>query len=157
MMNVSWPKMTHEAAEAKSTEAIWMLDVAAWFVEEQIAAGRQFIFEHPVSARSWVRPNIKAIAEHPTVFQSTFDQCMYGMVSKVTQTPMQKRTMLMSNMPAVMQEFSGHSCQGGHTHVQIQGTEGGEKRTTWSQRYPDLLCMAMANCTQRQVQLDNIP
>ena len=134
-----------------------MLDVAAWFMEEQIAAGGKFIFEHPAGARSWVRPNIKAIAEHLTVFQSTFDQCIYGLVSKVTQTPMQKRTMFKTNMPAVMQEFSGQSCQGGHTHVQIQGTEGGEKRTTWSQRYPDLLCMAIANCTQRQVQLDNIP
>ena len=149
--------MTQEAAEAKSTEGTWMLDVAAWFMEEQIAAGRKFIFEHPAGAGSWVRPDIKAIAERLTVFQSTFDQCMYGLVSKVTQTPMQKRTMFMSSMPAVMQEVSGQSCQGGHTHVQIQGHDGGEKRTTWPHRYPDLLCMAIANCAQRQVQLDNIP
>jgi hypothetical protein len=157
MMNVNWPKMAQEVAKAKAAEAIWMLDVAAWFMEEQISAGRKFIFEHPAGAKSWGRPNIKAIAKHPTVFQRTFDQCMYGMVSKVTKTPMQKKTMFMSNMPTVMQEFSGQSCSGNHAHIQIQGSEGGEKRTTWSQRYPDLLCMAIANCTQQQVQLDNIP
>ena len=44
MMNVNWPKITQEVAEAKSTEAIWMLDVVAWFMEEQIAARRKFIF-----------------------------------------------------------------------------------------------------------------
>ena len=37
---------------------------------------------------------------------SMFDQCLFGLVSKETKTPMQKRTKLLSNIPAIHQTFN---------------------------------------------------
>ena len=54
----------------------------------------------------------------------TFDQCMLGLVSKETKTPMQKRTCILTNVPEIVSAMDGKFCDGSHPHQKIEGSEG---------------------------------
>lgn len=54
---------------------------------------------------------------------TTFDQCQFGLQSKVDRIPMRKRTTLLHNMPAIDKVFGGKICVGLHQHCNIQGQE----------------------------------
>ena len=82
---------------------------------------------------------------------SKFDQCQFGLKSKVSQTPMNKRTILMSNIPSLHQNFDGQLCDGMHSHIMVQGCEGGEKRSTWAQRYSDLMVSMIAQAVREHL------
>ena len=109
----------------------------------QLSEGRSFIFEHPASASSWRHPVVMDIISHPHCFISTFDMCRYGLVSKSLRMPQKKRTRLLSNLSSVRELFDQVNCKCVHEHMQIQGNEGGEKRSSWAQRYPLRFCEAI--------------
>jgi hypothetical protein len=69
-----------------------------------------------------------------------FDQCMFGLRSKVGQIAMKKSTRFLTNMPQVRKAFHQCRCDKSHIHCSIQGSEGGEKRSVWAQRYPAAMC-----------------
>ena len=104
------------------------------------------MFEHPASASSWRTPHVQAVANAEGVFQVTFDQCMFGLVSKVTQTPMRKRTRLLTNCQRVRERFSNGMCDNSHDHQIIEGAEGGMKRSVWAQHYPIGFVEALVDC-----------
>lgn len=83
-----------------------------------------------------------------------FDQCRYGLVSVETETPIKKPTVLATNCPSIIREFSNKRCQKDHEHVRLEGSEGGERRTKAAQRYPRELCLAIARCVLQQWQED---
>eukprot|EP00969_Alexandrium_andersonii_P240400 10612941-Alexandrium_andersonii.AAC.1 len=68
---------------------------------KQMAAGRAFLFEHPASATSWSLPSITEVASVEGVSKSTFDQCVFGLVSPASADgqckPIRKRTTFLSN------------------------------------------------------------
>ena len=66
---------------------------------------------------------------------------------------MQKRTKLLSNIPAIHDMFNNALCQGQHAHQEIQGTEGGMKRSKWSQKYPPKLCASFCNCFRQHLNI----
>jgi hypothetical protein len=41
-----------------------------------------------------------------------------------------------------VRSFNSRLCDKMHEHVTVQGSEGGEKRSVWAQRYPPALCEA---------------
>ena len=46
----------------------------------------------------------------------------------------------MTNMHELHALFNRKFCDGNHDHVAAQGSEGGERRSVWAQRYPPALC-----------------
>ena len=106
------------------------------------------LLPNPSKARDCIK---RILLKCPSAKISTFDQCLYGLTSKVTKTPMQKRTKLLSNIPAIYETFNNVLCQGQHEHVVMQGTEGGMKRTKWAQRYPPELCASFCQCFKKHL------
>ncbi len=78
---------------------------------------------------------------------ATFDQCCFGLCSKVWQTPMRKTTTFMTNAPTVYRHFANIRCtKGDHPHVAICGQEGGESRASFSAKYPQEMCGSLMKC-----------
>ena len=75
-----------------------------------------------------------------------FDQCCFGSVTKVTKSPVRKRTVLLTNSNAVVSVLSKQLCKNDHDHVQLMGSEGGVQRTKHAEIYPPELCQALAQC-----------
>jgi hypothetical protein len=71
---------------------------------------------------------------------------MVGLVSKVTKTPMRKRTAFLTNCPEVVKKFNGLYGDGNHDHVSIQGAKGGQSRSSSASRYPPQMCRKIAEC-----------
>ena len=96
---------------------------------------------------------VQYLLEQEDVKLITFDQCMFGLVSKETKTPMQKRTCILTNVPEIVSALDGKFCDGSHPHQRIEGSEGGCKRSVWAQHYPDqmvdTLCKAVLRCQKR--------
>ena len=51
-----------------------------------------------------------------------------------------KSTRLLTNIPQIYWMFHTRRCDRTHVHCSIQGSEGGEKRSVWAQRYPLPMC-----------------
>jgi hypothetical protein len=53
---------------------------------------------------------------------------------------MKKSTRFLTNIAQVRTAFHLRRCDKSHIHCSIQGSEGGEKRSVWAQRYPAAMC-----------------
>ena len=105
-------------------------------IQRQIDEGRFFFFEHPARATSWKTDVVMQIARQE-VWVAEFDQCRFGLRSKVLGLPMRKRTKIMTNSRALADKLRDHYCLGCPKHQCIMGSEGGISRALWAQRYPD--------------------
>jgi hypothetical protein len=110
----------------------------------QMRRKQRFAYEHPARASSWSTAEVKEVRDMPGVETVVFDQCMLGLCSKVTKTPMRKRTRIMTNSKTLVQRLRNKICDNSHMHVPIRGNEGGQTRSSWSQCYPDQLCEILA-------------
>ena len=145
LMHSNWWRMDKSEREKGLNESIKMLDFAVWLATWQHQQSKGFYLEHPQGAKSWSRPNVKELMAKPGVFTCTFDECQFGLVSKEEHTPIQKPTILMTNIPDIHAAFHGKRCHGGHQHVSCQGVEGGVKRSVWAQMYPKMMCDTLAS------------
>jgi hypothetical protein len=139
---------------ALAVEGIKLLDVAVWMMNLQLDDGRCFVFEHPDGADSWNRQALKAMAERKGVTCARFDQCMFGLTSKVEGTAIKKRTRFLSNIPGIFDKFNNVMCSGDHDHVACQGYEGGEKRSVHAQRYPEKLVSNIAEAVYYHIKVN---
>ena len=140
-------KRMHKAdVEARWAHGMMLLTHAMDCARTQVENCNLFVFEHPATASSWDTEPVQSVAALPGVVIVTFDQCMVGLTSKVTGTPMRKRTKLMTNSEAVAKCFGGLYCDRSHVHQTIQGTEGGVRRSTWAQLYPPPMVNMLADC-----------
>ena len=114
---------------------------------------RESAFEHPAGATSWSQDCVDSVRKLPGVFTVVFDQCMLGLVSKVNRIPMRKRTRIMTNSYMLASHLKGRLCDKSHEHQQIQGTEGGMKRSVWAQLYPPGLVHCLVQGTQQQLRV----
>ena len=60
-----------------------LLDRAIYLANFTKGEGLYFVLEHPSTASSWRPQNLKALIGMDGVYTTTFDQCMYGLKSKV--------------------------------------------------------------------------
>ena len=69
----------------------------------QHAAGRYFVYEHPLGASSWKLASVARVAAMPGVTTTVVDMCAYGLASKDEKGDglVKKPTQLLTNMPAV--------------------------------------------------------
>lgn len=81
-------------------------------------------------------------------------RCMLGLTSKVHKIPQFKPTFLASNSAYLLEAFGNGAywCDHSHQHQAIQGSEGGMRRSTWAQKYPELLCRKIASVALRHWQ-----
>ena len=75
-----------------------------------------------------------------------FDQCAFGLCTKIDKVPMRKRTYLLTNCDKVIARFSNKLCSRDHKHRVIEGSEGGMKRSVWAQFYPPSMVEALVDC-----------
>ena len=115
------------------------LEFCMLLADLQESEGRGWVLEHPDTAKSWANAKVQERLQHGS-YVARFDQCCFGLVSKVTRTPMKKRTRFMTNILHLWNRFHSKFCDHHHDHVTVQGSEGGEKRSVWAQRYPPALC-----------------
>ena len=129
-------------------EAVMHVDHAMECCKEQVRRGRFFLFEHPQRSSAFGLASVREVLGLPGVRRVSFDQCMFGLKSKVRGVPMRKRTTFITNATPIVNAFSGKFCDGSHAHQIIEGAEGGIKRAAWAQVYPQPLvhCIVEAAC-----------
>ena len=132
-------------------QGMLFLDHSMQCCHVQHSRDRYFCFEHPQKASSWKQSTVEEVRKLPGVMTITFDQCMVGLKSPITKTPMRKRTRLMTNSKALVQCFSGLMCDKSHNHCQIKGSEGGVKLSRYAQVYPAEMCERIARAVEIQV------
>lgn len=132
----NYKKMSPEDAAMMWEGGMCFLEHSMQAAAAQVAGNRYFAFEHPASASSWHQPCVQAVAAMPGVEAVVFDQCMLGLVTKVSHTPTRKRTRVLTNCPKLALMLSHFKCDRLHKHERIQGAEGGVKRSLWAQFYP---------------------
>ena len=142
----NYKRMSQEAVARQWSHGMVFLTHSMECARVQVQQGRLFAFEHPASATSWGTSVVQEVSKLPGVMKVTFDQCMLGLTSKVTLTPMRKRTTIMTNSAAVVRAFSGRYCDRRHEHQTIQGSEGGARRSVWAQCYPKTMVDLLAGC-----------
>lgn len=142
----NFKKMSKVVMEAKIAQGMRFLEHSMECARIQIENGAYFCFEHPAGASSWDTDCVRAISKRLGVRIVSFDQCMFGLRSKVSGQPMRKRTKLMTNSPSIYTAFHGRYCDRSHLHQSIQGSEGGVKRSTWAQVYPPPMVTQLAEC-----------
>ena len=101
---------------------------------------------------AYMAVEVRHIMEMEGIYFLLFDQCMYGLVSKETRTPLRKRTGFLTNCKEIFDSMNNHLCDKSHPHQKI-GCEGGMRRSEWAQHYPDAmvdsLVKAVLKCERR--------
>jgi hypothetical protein len=141
LMNLNWGKIKPVVREQAFLDATLHLEFCMLLADLQASQGRGWAFEHPDGAMSWRNTKVEAVLGEGAMV-ARFDQCMFGLMSKVDKIPMRKRTKFMTNMTPLYAAFDKKFCDCGHDHQVVQGSEGSEKRSVWAQRYPPALCEA---------------
>ena len=142
--------MMSETGKKKWDKAMIMLKHSMDCARVQVMNKRLFVFEHPWRATSWTQNCVMDIMGLPGVHKVVFDQCCFGAVTKITKTPVRKRTQLMTNSSAVVALFDKQFCKRDHQHTHLEGVEGGERRTKHAEVYPPELCQALAQCALKE-------
>ena len=91
--------------------------------ERQLRDGRHFLFEHPLTAKSWIEPCLIQLKRRPNVVSTECDQCMYGCVAMGAggeYTPARKSTRFLTSSPLMAQRLST-KCDKSHSHVPLLG------------------------------------
>ena len=149
MLNMNWEKMPVDLREQGILKAVALFEFCLLVAIIQVTEGRAFVLEHPLGASSWGHPWVAIMKRmFPGIAEANFDFCMFGMVTKETRTPVKKATRLLGNCGPITRAFNNVRCDGSHHHTVCIGAEGGEKRSTYAQYYPDAFCKRVAECIQ---------
>lgn len=79
MMNLNWPRTTAEERARRTHKARKHLRFYVKMNKLQISEGRYCLHEHPVAAKSWQEPKIKAMLESEHNILTRLDQCQCGL------------------------------------------------------------------------------
>ena len=138
-------KIPTEILTSRRSRAISYLEFSAALCHGQARNKHGFILEHPQAATSWRLPCMQTLAAAPNVEKVTFDQCRYGLCSPRGNL-MRKRTTLMTNMPAVISEFSCKLCVCTAPHDQIVGRQSGQPLAAFGTAIPPQMVESLARC-----------
>ena len=85
----------------------------------QSKKGKYSALEHPASAASWQTEAVDTLRKLPGVREVEFDFCSLGMTSadEMGQALVKKRTRIITNCPALIDELRKHQCTKDHRHV----------------------------------------
>ena len=101
-------------------QAVAMVEFGIELCRIQMRGGRTFIFEHPLTATSWRRTNLKELMKTHGVLQVVSHMCAYGMTATDAQGVGQvlKPTRYLTNC-SVMAEKLSYRCSRDHRHVHL--------------------------------------
>jgi hypothetical protein len=151
LMDSNWLRMGEPLKTLRMKQGTQLLAFAMHACKIQKDAGRFFVFEHPHKAKSFEQSVVMDLEEGKNAaWRAKFDQCMFGLVSPRGE-PMQKRTVLLTNIAAVHQRFHGMNCLGGHTHRRIESSQDGVKLSVYAQCYPDGMVRALVDAIKIHV------
>lgn len=130
---------------------LWKFALRCFNMQKQ--AGRRVALEHPASASSWRLECSQPLLEWSG--SVVFDQCLFGLRTRVRNEPVRKRTRLMTNSPALRSCFSRRCSRETcnhfpRKHTVLEGYEGGLSRTKAAEVYPDGLCQAFVDAMQTE-------
>ena len=83
---------------------------------------------------------------------ATFDQCMFGRTSLVSELPVKKPTLICTNIPDIYMRFNNCLCDKCHTHQRVEGSEGGQSRSTVAAIYPLRMRLEIAEAVPADAQ-----
>ena len=112
-LNDAKTKDTEKLRRARK-KAIQHIEFMVSLYEEQLAAGRYFLHEHPRYATSWQLRRMAHLMATPGVELAHGDQCQYGSVIRRGQQvgdPVTKPTGFLTNSPEVYDQLS-RRCSG---------------------------------------------
>ena len=139
MLSLNWKHMPRHIREKQMALAIKLLEFCFPIMRIQLLAGRTYVLEHPSQTTSWKHLQVQDLLDKfPGTGLADFDFCMFGMVTKIQRVPVKKATRLMTNNRNVLNRFRGVWCDRTHDHAACWDSEGGEKRSRYSQFYLDL-------------------
>ena len=125
--------MTAQEIIDKVRAAMEHIEFTIMLCEKQVKAGRLFLFEHPVQARSWNLKLVKRLFKYNRVCTVDFDFCQLGMQSEGR--PVKKRTRTMTNSPTIANRLAKFQCDGSHWHIPLVNG-----RASACQVYPREFC-----------------
>ena len=131
---------SEEEQDERMRKAKLMFNFALELCLLQSRNGSGFVLENPVAASSWQLPLVQqGLAEWPGTQFVSFDQCRLGLLSPLG-GPIKKRTRFLTNVPSVVHHFNQMQCTCVRPHTRVQGSESGQRLSTWSQFYPEGMC-----------------
>ena len=95
LQNLNYRGMKAQDLLDKTRAAMEHLRFALELCENHAGAGRLFLFEHPIQAKSWNFGFVKRMFKYKRVCTVDFDFCQLGMQSEGY--PVKKRTRIMTN------------------------------------------------------------
>ena len=79
LQNLNFHRWSEQQKAEKARVADLRFNFAVRCCEKQDDHGREFVLEHPASARRWGMPSMLALRNRPGVVRVTFDQCRLGL------------------------------------------------------------------------------
>ena len=101
-------------------QAVRMVNVAVRFAELQLEGGRHFVFEHPLTARSWKLPRVQRLRARAGVSETSLHMCAFGLESQdeMGVAPAKKPTRILTSSTAICEKLT-RVCSQDHRHVQL--------------------------------------
>ena len=108
-----------EKLDLKIKEALPLVEFSARLAEIQVAGGRHFLGENPLTSKAWqTKPGQRMLR---MLFPTKTHFCAHGLKDPEWGMPIKKSTMLVTTSENVSRSL-GLQCPGGHDHRQIKST-----------------------------------
>ena len=135
-----------EKVERAREEGTKHLEFCCKIYALQMAAGRYFIHEHPLTATSWATECMTKLRECPAVYTAEAHMCAFGMQSRDRHGPgyAKKPTRFLTNSVVSAKALS-RRCPNNHRHVHLM-----EGRARAAAIYPQELCRTICRATLEQ-------
>ena len=155
MMNMNWPKMSDEERRRRMKEARKQLRFCVKIYKYQMSQNRYYVHEHPMCAKSWDEPEMKAMMRKEKNILAKLDQCQYGLWVKDKQgwALAKKPTKVLTNSPCIAAELQ-RRCLGKDKHVNGRHASLFSGVAKQAQVYPPGLCDAICQGLVQQIQMD---
>ena len=126
-------------------EAMELLNFAVEVCELCIELGLKFVFEHPLSASSWMAPSLRRLLAAASVIFCKADQCAFGLRGPEGGLH-RKSTGFATNSESIAAVLS-QRCKRDHQHEVIIGGN----KSQLAQKYPDKLIDAILSAYKKEI------
>ena len=131
-MNLNWVKVGDEVQEEMMQKARTHLKFVCYLYKLQADAGRYYLHEHPIAARSWAEECIGAVMRITGGKIIKLYQCEFGLTSvgdDGVEKPARKTTGMLTNNPAIGVTLA-RRCKKDHehTHSLLEAEDVGKHR-----------------------------
>ena len=118
MTNMNWHRMTSEERARRMKESRRHLRFCVKVYKYQAEHNRYYVHEHPMCAKSWDEPEMKALIRKEKSILAKIDQCQYGLWVRDRQgwAASKKPTKILTNSPCIAAQLQ-RRCPGKESHA----------------------------------------